>query len=243
MSLVALVKTSPGRGYIGNQRPFGKARVFFAWNDKREILAKWRLSVNGENLGTAGKDPERPGKKIFLGMGSNLGDRLHFLSEGLKSLEDSGVELLRISSLYDSDPVGFRDQGTFLNLAVEVDFSGGPRELLERCLRVEKAMGRERGTKNGPRTLDIDILLWGDRILREKELVIPHPRLHERRFVLVPLAEIAPDFPHAVLQATIRELLSRCPDTSGVRDTRHQLSLERPDPSGYNPAASRGKAQ
>ena len=151
--------------------------------------------------------------------------------------------MVRVSSIYDTDPVGFREQESFLNLVAEVDWDGEPRELLRRCLAVEKVMGRERRVRNGPRTLDIDILLCGNRIHREAGLEIPHPRLQERRFVLVPLEEIAPGIVHPVLGLTVRELLARCPDTSGVRKLPLRLALERVDPSGYNPAASRGKRQ
>ena len=186
---------------------------------------------------------EDPGGKTFLGLGSNLGDRLGFLREGLKNLEDSGVRMVRVSSIYDTDPVGFREQESFLNAAAEVNWDGEPRDLLERCLAVEEAMGRERRVRNGPRTLDIDILLCGNRVCREAGLEIPHPRLHERRFVLVPLEEIAPGIVHPLLSLTVRELLARCLDPSGVRKLPLRLALERVDPSGYNPAASRGTGQ
>ena len=186
---------------------------------------------------------ENPEGKTFLGLGSNLGDRVEFLRNGLKNLKDRGVRMVQVSSIYDTDPVGFREQESFLNVVAEVDWAQEPRDLLERCLAVEKAMGRERRVRNGPRTLDIDILLCGNRIHREAGLEIPHPRLHERRFVLVPLEEIAPGIVHPLLGLTIRELLARCPDSSGVRKLPLRLALERVDPSGYNPAASRGKRQ
>jgi len=151
--------------------------------------------------------------------------------------------MVRVSSIYDTDPVGFREQESFLNVVAQVDWDGEPRELLQRCLAVEKTMGRERRVRNGPRTLDIDILLCGNRIHREGGLEIPHPRLQERRFVLVPLEEIAPGTVHPLLGLTVRELLARCPDPSGVRKLPLRIALERVDPSGYNPAASRGKRQ
>ncbi len=183
---------------------------------------------------------EGPGR-VFLGIGSNLGDRLALIREGLKNLQDNGVGILGISSLYETDPVGFREQGDFLNLAVEAAWPGTPRDLLKRCLEAEKGAGRVRRIRDGPRTLDVDILLCGRRILKEEGLEIPHPRLHLRRFVLVPLEEIAPDVLHPVLGLSVRELLARCPDASGVRRSPLRVSLERGDPSGYNPAASRGK--
>ena len=166
---------------------------------------------------------------------------MDFLRKGLKNLEDRGVRVVRVSSIYDTDPVGFPEQESFLNGVAEVDWEGEPRELLRQCLAVEMGMGRERRVRNGPRTLDIDLLLCGHRIHREAGLEIPHPRLHERRFVLVPLEEIAPGIVHPLLGLTVRELLERCPDRSGVRKLPLRLALERVDPSGYNPAASRGK--
>lgn len=152
-----------------------------------------------------------------------------------------GIEVLRASSLYDTEPVGFRDQGRFLNLVAEAAWRGSPRDLLECCLETERSLGRERGIPNGPRTLDIDILAWGGRVHREVGLEIPHPRLHRRRFVLVPLAELAPGFLHPVLGMTVAELLACCPDRSSVRTLAPPPTLERGGPSGYNPAASRGK--
>jgi 2-amino-4-hydroxy-6-hydroxymethyldihydropteridine diphosphokinase len=186
---------------------------------------------------------ENSGKMTFLGLGSNLGDRLGFLRKGLKALKDSGIRIIRVSSVYETDPVGFLEQGSFLNAVAEVEWSGEPRDLLARCLAVEQGMGRERRMRNGPRTLDIDILLCGERICREAGLEIPHPRLHQRRFALVPLEEIAPGIIHPLLNRTVRELLASCADPSGVRKLPLHLSLERVDPSGYNPAASRGTGQ
>lgn len=181
-----------------------------------------------------------PGR-TFLGLGSNLGDRLARLKESLEALRDRQVRPLAVSSVYDTDPVGILSQGSFLNLTVEVEWPGDPRSLLEQCQEIERSAGRVRGLRDGPRTLDIDILLCGQRILEAPGLEIPHPRLHLRRFVLVPLAEIAPSVIHPVLGLTVAELLKGCPDLSGVRPASDRLRLERVDPSGYNPAASRGK--
>jgi len=189
-------------------------------------------------VGKPGGEVGNRGERIFLGIGSNLGDRLAWVRQGLKALEDAGISSLQVSSLYETEPVGYLEQGDFLNVVTEVAWAGGPRELLDECLAVEGRMGRVRGMKDAPRTLDIDILLWGNRIQREASLEIPHPRLHERRFVLVPLEEIAPGLCHPVLKLTIRELLDRCPDRSGVRRSPLRVALERGDPSGYNPAAS-----
>jgi len=182
-----------------------------------------------------------PPGQAYLGLGSNLGNREGFLQEAILELGDRGAQPLLASSLYDTDPVGIAGQGNFLNLVLEVAWMGSKRELLDECHAVENLLGRARTIPGGPRTLDIDILLCDDRVFRTPDLQIPHPRLHLRRFVLVPLAEIAPGMVHPVLQVTIAELLSRCEDDSGVRMLPDRLSLERVMPTGYNPAASRGK--
>jgi 2-amino-4-hydroxy-6-hydroxymethyldihydropteridine diphosphokinase len=156
------------------------------------------------------------GPDVFLGLGSNLGDREGTLERAVAGLETRGFDIAARSSLYLTEPVGGPPQGQFLNAVVGGGTRLQPRELLARCLEIEADMGRVRGERNGPRTLDLDILLWGDLVLDAPGLVIPHPRMHERRFVLVPLAEIAPDVRHPVLGATARELLDRCPDRSRV---------------------------
>ena len=181
-----------------------------------------------------------PSGTVFLGLGSNLGDRFGHLQEGLFFLGDRGVRPVRVSSLYDTDPVGLQDQGNFLNFVLEVKWPGEPRDLLVLGQEAERAAGRIREVPGGPRTLDVDILLCGDRISRETLLEIPHPRLHLRRFVLAPLCEIASEVIHPVLGKTISDLLAACPDDSGVRPLPDRLSLEREVPPGYNPAASRG---
>ena len=155
---------------------------------------------------------------VYLGMGSNLGNRERALRKGLTALAQSGVSVGPVSSLYETDPVGFISQPSFLNLAVEATWPGTPEELLERCLGAERLLRRTRGVRDGPRTLDVDILLMGSLVLSSGTLEIPHPRMAGRRFVLVPLAEIAPDAIHPVTNLSIRELLKRCPDTSGVRN-------------------------
>ena len=163
-------------------------------------------------------------------MGSNLGDRQAALRQGLRELAARGVEIRRVSSVYETDPVGFLDQGSFLNLAVEVSWQAA-----------EQALGRLRYLKDGPRTLDIDILLAGGRMVRARRLEIPHARMHLRRFVLVPLEEIAAQAIHPIMRLSVQELLAICPDNSGVRKVGEMSAVEPLDPSGYNPAASRDK--
>lgn len=129
---------------------------------------------------------------VFLSIGSNVGERRAKIKEGIVSLQEGGVGVLRRASLYQTEPVGITDQPWFLNTVVAGDTAHTPRGLLELCKQIERTAGRRRTVRFGPRLLDIDILLYKDLVLREKELEIPHPRMHERRFVLVPLLEIAP---------------------------------------------------
>jgi 2-amino-4-hydroxy-6-hydroxymethyldihydropteridine diphosphokinase len=132
--------------------------------------------------------------RVFLSLGSNLGDRAATLEAALRELEASGeVRVLRRSSLYATAPVGVLDQPTFYNLAVEAETALAPEALLARCQAVERRLGRVRGERWGPRTVDVDILLYGGETVRSEHLTVPHPELLKRRFVLEPLLEIAPD--------------------------------------------------
>ncbi|HYK91499.1 MAG TPA: 2-amino-4-hydroxy-6-hydroxymethyldihydropteridine diphosphokinase [Acidobacteriota bacterium] len=153
----------------------------------------------------------------FLSAGSNMGNRRENLERALTSLRRAGVKARRVSPFYETEPVGFEEQPWFLNLAVEVETSLDPFELLDACLAIESAQGRIRTFRNAPRTLDLDILLYGDLVISSPKLVIPHPRLEERRFVLAPLAQVAPDVMHPVLRKPIRSLLENCRDSSTVR--------------------------
>jgi 2-amino-4-hydroxy-6-hydroxymethyldihydropteridine diphosphokinase len=132
-------------------------------------------------------------ERVFLSLGSNLGDREGNLLSALRLLEEHGVQVVRRSSWYDTDPVGYTEQPSFLNLVVEVRTSLGPHELLRCAQRVEEALGRVRTVRWGPRTVDVDVLLYGGRVVNTPDLVLPHPRLRERAFVLVPLFEVAPE--------------------------------------------------
>jgi 2-amino-4-hydroxy-6-hydroxymethyldihydropteridine diphosphokinase len=152
----------------------------------------------------------------YLSLGSNLGDRAANIERALALLATSGVRTIHRSSLYKTEPVEFTAQGWFLNLAVEVETGLMPRQLLHALRNVEQEMGRRRIVRAGPRILDIDILIYGTSIVRTAELEIPHPRMAERRFVLVPMAEIAPNLRHPVLKLTMLELLASTQDRSQV---------------------------
>jgi 2-amino-4-hydroxy-6-hydroxymethyldihydropteridine diphosphokinase len=145
----------------------------------------------------------------FVGLGSNLDQPERHIARGLRDIEAlHDTTLVRSSALYRSAAVGYRDQPDFINAVAEVRTALAPRALLDHLLAIERAHGRVRAFPNAPRTLDLDIVLYGDRVVREPGLVIPHPRMHERAFVVVPLAEIAPD---ALIpgRGSARELLSR----------------------------------
>lgn len=129
---------------------------------------------------------------VFLGLGSNVGDRENQLKEAIRLLdEQSGIKVVKVSSFYETEPVGYVDQPDFLNLCVEIQTELSPKAVLERGLAIEQQLHRVRKERWGPRTLDIDILLYGDQIIEEQDLTIPHPRMTERAFVLIPLQEIA----------------------------------------------------
>lgn len=140
----------------------------------------------------------------YIGLGSNLGDRAENLRRAVGLLEQAeGVEVGALSSFYDTAPVGYADQPRFLNAAVEIWTVLSPDRLLAVCNGIEQALKRERILRWGPRTIDLDILLYGDRVVRQENLIIPHPRMHQREFVLLPLSEIAGAAVHPVLGQSI----------------------------------------
>jgi 2-amino-4-hydroxy-6-hydroxymethyldihydropteridine diphosphokinase len=156
---------------------------------------------------------------IYLGLGTNLGNREAQLRSTVIRLMDRNVTVCRSASLYSTQPRGLLDQPWFLNTVVEVRTLLEPEALLRECLEIERLAGRVRDVRNGPRPLDIDILLYNERILDTADLQIPHPRYRERRFVLVPLVEIAPDLSDPVCGLTMRQLLDFCQDDGEVHFT------------------------
>jgi len=154
--------------------------------------------------------------RVFLGLGSNVGDRSRMLTEALNLLAGPGLRIIRRSHVYETPPWGKTDQAPFLNQVVEAETVLPPEALRTRCRDVEQALGRVRGERWGPRTVDVDILLYGDRVLATPDLIVPHAELRQRAFVLVPLAEIAPDL-RLPTGERIRDLLAQLPDRDAMR--------------------------
>lgn len=160
------------------------------------------------------------GGRVFVGMGSNLGDRAGNLLLGVRGLLSAGCPVLRLSSIYETEPVGVGGrQPPYLNMVAEL--AGPPlpppEQLLARLLRIEYACGRRRESPLAPRTLDLDLLVYGNEVRSSEYLILPHPRLHLRRFVLAPLAEIAPDLRHPASGLAAADLLSAVADEAAVR--------------------------
>jgi len=157
-------------------------------------------------------------KRIYLGLGSNLGDRVGRLRAAIERLAAPDLHVLRISPAYETEPVDFADQPWFMNVVVEAETDLFPLQLLSRVNRIERALGRVRIVAKGPRAIDIDILLYGSAVIKSPKLEVPHPRMAERRFVLVPLSNLAPDLRHPVSHRTVRELLEVSP-AAAIRHT------------------------
>jgi 2-amino-4-hydroxy-6-hydroxymethyldihydropteridine diphosphokinase len=155
----------------------------------------------------------------YIGLGSNLGDRAGNLLLGIRGMLNAGLEVTRLSQIYETEPVETFAQPSFLNMVVELQGNTlpPPEEVMARLLQVEHSLGRTRDMAKGPRIIDLDFLLYGNETIESQFLTLPHPRFHRRRFVLAPLAELAPHLIHPTLNKTIAELLEALDDNSGVK--------------------------
>lgn len=156
----------------------------------------------------------------YLLIGGNMGDRLQVLTAAKKSIEKNCGPVVQASSIYQTAAWGEEEQADFLNQVLRIHTGLTATTLLKTVLRIEEDLGRKREKRYGPRLIDIDILFFNQEIIREENLIVPHPQLQNRRFVLVPLAEMAPDLMHPVCHKTVSQLLAECPDTLAVQKFR-----------------------
>lgn len=154
----------------------------------------------------------------YLSIGSNIGNRLETFQRAIQLLDDNaGIKIESISSIYETDPIGYTDQACFLNAVIKVSTSLQPEKLLQACLYIENELGRKREFRWGPRTLDLDILLYNQENIETESLFVPHPRMHERAFVIIPLMELDPDIELPNVNAPLDDILNQIPDKEGVR--------------------------
>lgn len=153
----------------------------------------------------------------YLSLGSNKGDRAHYIARAIEALGANGIKVMRQSRLFETEPVETTSKAWFLNCVIEAETKLLPPQLMHTLLDLERSLGRRRRVLRGPRFIDMDILLYDDGVVSTGQLEIPHPRMAQRRFVLVPFAEIAPEARHPVLKKSIAELLEETPDRSEVR--------------------------
>ncbi len=154
-------------------------------------------------------------QRVFIAIGSNLGDKISNCRRAIDEIAGF-CEIVKVSSLYETEPVGNEDQPNFINSVAEIRTDLSPHELLAYLNRIEEKLGRVRSEKWGPRTIDLDIIFYGDQIIKDDNLIIPHPRAHLRRFVLESICEIAPEFIHSEIKISVLELLKSLPDNKKV---------------------------
>jgi len=165
--------------------------------------------------------------RIFIGIGSNLGDRANYLYQALIEIVNSeNIFMKKHSSVYETEPVGNKEQPQFLNMAAELESTLSAQDLLRRLKEIENSLGRKHGEHWGPREIDLDILYYGSEVYSDEKLHLPHPEIANRRFVLVPMKEIAENFLDPMQRLSMTELLRRCPDTSVVRKVGPPLNLQ-----------------
>ncbi|MEH7251853.1 2-amino-4-hydroxy-6-hydroxymethyldihydropteridine diphosphokinase [Neobacillus niacini] len=154
----------------------------------------------------------------FISLGSNIGNRYDYLTKAIERIVNHPkIQLVNYSSVYETDPVGYEDQDLFLNMVMEIITSFSPHELLDYCLKVELELGRKREIVWGPRTIDLDILLYNQENIESEKLIIPHPRMLEREFVMIPLSEIKPDLIIPNLERPLTSWIDELPNKEGVR--------------------------
>jgi 2-amino-4-hydroxy-6-hydroxymethyldihydropteridine diphosphokinase len=170
-------------------------------------------------------------QNAYVGLGSNLGDRAGYLLLAVRGMVDAGLDVIRLSSIYETEPVEYEHQPAFLNMVAELRGTTLPSsaQTLARLLRIEYALGRTRDVRMGPRTIDLDLLIFKDQQVETEFLTVPHPRLAARRFVLVPLNELVPNLVHPVLGKSISELLSEINDRSAVARWKPAKSTDSAD--------------
>lgn len=158
------------------------------------------------------------GNIAYLSIGSNIGDRLETFQRAIQLLDmNDKIRLEDLSSIYETDPVGYTDQACFLNAVIKITTSLKPEELLRTCLFIESELGRKREIRWGPRTLDLDILLYNQENIETESLIVPHPRMQERAFVIIPLMELDPNIKLPNVNAALDDILNQIPDKEGVR--------------------------
>jgi 2-amino-4-hydroxy-6-hydroxymethyldihydropteridine diphosphokinase len=154
----------------------------------------------------------------YLLLGSNLGDRENFLRQGLQLLLDANSSLIKLSSIYESEAWGYTDSNIYLNVAVQLNTTHTPEQMLQKCKSIENRLGRVKNSDSyEARTIDMDIIFYGSEIYQSDNLQIPHPQVQHRKFVLLPLTELCPDFLHPVLSKTVKQLLTDCTDSGRVK--------------------------
>ena len=164
--------------------------------------------------------------RVFLGLGSNMGEREKFLNRAIAELKKAqNTKIVWASSVYETDPVGKTDQPKFLNAALEVETALEPRELFAEAKSVEQRLGRTMSERWGPREIDIDVLLYDGLVFSDDAVTVPHPEMERRKFVLVPLKEIAPDLVHPISGMTMEELVAACKDAGRVVQSYHKIIL------------------
>ena len=181
-----------------------------------KVLIKKPWAPIGKALDYAAIEITRSWHKVFIGLGSNVGDKEDNIKKALKSMDNSNSRVVKVSKLYNTKPVGYLDQEDFVNCVAEIATLLMPKELMRELLQFELDLKRERTIMWGPRTIDLDVLLYDEEIISEAEIIVPHPRMHERLFVLRPLCDIAPNFLHPILKKRISQLEAEISKTQSL---------------------------